>query len=359
MLTLTKDPIEKLSLREIRSVDKSRLCTEYDKWPIWSKETMRIDVNYPEVKGLEGIIFTGMGASGIPGEILQDWLFYHSNLPIFSVHGYHLPQFAGKRTLVVPVSASGNTEETLSTLYEAMNLGAPVTAISSGGLMEKVCRKHRVPLNKFPRPLVPRASLPYMFYIAGRIALESIGDSKMRRELKSTPETLMQLKEKISADVSFKSNAAKKLADWLEKGLPYIYVPFEGKAVANRFQASLNENAKLHAVARVLPELCHNEIVAWSEPMLWKPKPVLLRFPGELSEVTTRFEFVKELIESTGSEFREVKSAGESLIAQIISSIYFLDYVTVYTAVAREVDPTPTENIDHLKERLREQVNRA
>jgi hypothetical protein len=55
--------------------------------------------------------------------------------------------------------------------------------------------------------------------------------------------------------------------------------------------------------------------------------------------------FFKEI----GQPAMEILATENSLINAIISSIYILDYATIYMALTRNVDPSPTPAIDILK----------
>jgi hypothetical protein len=50
-----------------------------------------------------------------------------------------------------------------------------------------------------------------------------------------------------------------------------------------------------------------------------------------------------------GQPTMEVVRDEPSLLDAILSSIYILDYSTLYSALSREIDPSPTPAIDILK----------
>ena len=73
--------------------------------------------NYPNhemnVNQFDNIVMGCLGGSGIGAVIAKNWFFDKCSIPIETVADYHLPKFAGKKTLVILNSYSGNTEETL------------------------------------------------------------------------------------------------------------------------------------------------------------------------------------------------------------------------------------------------------
>jgi len=52
-----------------------------------------------------------------------------------------LPKFIDKDWLTIFISYSGDTEETLNCMGEAINNGNKIVAISSGGEMEKIAKE--------------------------------------------------------------------------------------------------------------------------------------------------------------------------------------------------------------------------
>ena len=61
-----------------------------------------------------------MGGSGIGGDLLKDWARNKTTVPIEVNREYQLPAYAGKKTLVLITSYSGDTEESLSAFLDAL-----------------------------------------------------------------------------------------------------------------------------------------------------------------------------------------------------------------------------------------------
>ncbi|MEM3437812.1 MAG: bifunctional phosphoglucose/phosphomannose isomerase [Nitrososphaerales archaeon] len=346
-----------LSPLEIKKVDKSGLYKIYEDWPDLCKKAYETEVNIPDTSNVEKIIYAGMGGSATPGDILQDWLKDKIKIPFYVVKDYHLPKFAGKDTLVIAVSCSGNTEEILSIVHESLKFDCKITAISSGGLLEKISLKNNIPYNKIPFTLLSRASFPQIFYVSTKI-IASFGFIKgFEDQILKSIITVNDLSKRISIESPIEKNLSKKIAIQLYDSLPLIYGSNLNRAVAIRFKNVLNENAKMHAIVDVIPELCHNEIVAW-EGIKNKPlKPVLLRYKGEPPEVKVRFEILKELIKDAGFNVFEVWSRGNDCLSKIISLLYMLDFSSLYMAVLRGFDPSPTVNIEKMKNELKSRLN--
>ena len=109
------------------------------------------------------------------------------------------------------------------------------------------------------------------------------------------------------------------------------------------------------ALFGIVPEMNHNEVLGYSypEPLSKKMAVVLLRHPqGDHPQIQKRFDILQGIVKSKTSGVREVRARGKSLLAQILSVLYAGDFMSVYLAYLRGIDPTPIELIDEFKKRL-------
>jgi glucose/mannose-6-phosphate isomerase len=103
-----------------------------------------------------------------------------------------------------------------------------------------------------------------------------------------------------------------------------------------------------------VPELNHNEIVGW-ERGTERAGPVavvLLRDAEDAPATRARLDLTGELVARQGGTVHEVASSGEGRLARLASLVQFGDYLSLYLALARGVDPTPVASIDEFKRRL-------
>lgn len=338
--------------QEVEQVDREGLYKDYEAWPDQAQSALKSKVDFKEVD-VSKIVYCGMGGSGCAGDILQDLSYSKNNIPPFYVvKGYHLPSFADKSTLILVVSYSGQTEETLSALKEAQNRHCIIVGFSSGGELEKICAENSIPHVKLGEALTPRSALPHILY-STLIALERLGYRLVtQREISNTIAIMRKMKESIGVESSLKDNEAKQIAQHLLNTTPIIYGPQEFKGVLVRFKNSLNENAKIHALVEILPEACHNDIEAWHQNL---PNHKALFVLGEYDiRLKKRFDTLMELAERSGSEYRGIYIKESTLFQSMIKLLYLLEYTTLYLAVLRGVPPAPTPNIALLKKRLSE-----
>ena len=109
------------------------------------------------------------------------------------------------------------------------------------------------------------------------------------------------------------------------------------------------------ALFNIVPEMNHNEVLGFTrkEALTRNMAVVLLRhLQGDHPQIQKRFDILRGILEAQTAGVREVRTEGKSLLAQILSAIYLGDFMSVYLAYLRGVDPTPIEIIDRFKSRL-------
>ena len=339
-------------LTQIKEIDNSDMLNILLDFPQQWEEAGRIGREYPSprYRGLKNIVITGMGGSAIGGDILQSYLNNELELPIFVNRDYALPRFVDDTTLVIAVSYSGNTEETLSAYKHAKEVRAKIVAVSSGGTLSELCRQDRFPVAVIPPGLPPRTALGYLF-LPTLITFQKMGLIQDKQD--EIEETLILLK-KLSSEYAPASpeNQPYKLALKLKGKIPIVYQGEALRAVGLRWKTQINENSKVLAYAVNFPEMNHNEIVGWEGKHIAPLndfKSLILRDKGENKRIVRRIDITRSLI---GGEFEEIWSQGESLLARLFSLVYYGDFLSFYLAILTKVDPTPVEPIDILKREL-------
>jgi len=327
------------------------------KIPTHLRISRKVSINYGKP---ERILVTGMGGSAIVGDILRTWLSDYLPIPISVSRDYHLPAYANNRTLVFAVSYSGNTEETLSSLMEAVQRRCMIIGISSGGALQKFCQKLKMPFVKLPENMPSRAAIPYLFFPLA-IAIEKIGALKsIRGEIAESLSVLKQIREEIKPEAPAHRNIAKQMALQIKGTAPVIYGFGSFESVALRIKTQFNENSKVPANCGVFPELNHNEIVGWGGPSeLTKIfSIILIRDSNEPPEITARIDLTKKLVlKGKVGKILELYAKGQSKLAKMLSTMYVGDFASIYLAILYEVDPTEIEVITRMKEELERRVN--
>ena len=342
---------------EIKKIDKSNMlsfCIEAPKhYGDAAKIARHVTISYPEP---QTIIIAGMGGSAIGGELLKDWARDRITVPVEICREYSLPAYANKNTLLFIVSYSGETEETLSVLLDAIRRKCMIVCISSGGKLREFAEKLGFPHLLVPSGMAPRATLPYLFMPMPTILKKFGLVSDVDAEVSEAVKILKQVSAENSPEKEASSNFSKKLALGVNGTVPTVYGFGFYRAVAQRFKTQFNENSKNPAKWEFFPELNHNEIVGWEAAKEFAEyfSVIFIRDTDEPAEIRVRIEVTKELISREIGKIFEIRSKGKSSLAKMSSVICTGDFTSVYLAVLRGIDPTPVKTIDLLKEKLKQ-----
>ena len=335
-----------LDISTIEKYDSKKVYKVYDKWPEIAQQSFELNLEPVNFKNIEHIIFAGMGGSGAIGDLFAS-ILSKTKIHVNVVKGYLLPRTVNSNTLVIAVSVSGNTVETLSILESAHKLNCKIIAFSSGGKMLEFCTKNNIQHRLVIQHHSPRASFTsYLFTMLN--VLYAVLQIKEQDILESITE-LKKVSRKINSSNLTNTNPAINLAKWIT-GIPIIYFPFGLKSVAIRFKNSLQENAKIHAITEDVVEASHNGIVSWERES--NVKPILLRGSHDYIKTKERFDILKEYFKENKIDFREIFSNDKSILSKAICLVYLLDYTTVYFSILSKMDPSPVNSIDYIKKRM-------
>ena len=316
----------------------------YDQWSKLALESYeKIDVK-EKPQNVTHLAICGMGGSGAIGDIISSVLS-KENIHVSIIKGYTLPTNVDKKTLLITISISGETEETLYALKQGHEIGCKIIAFSSGGRMEKFCNEKNIDFYKLDMINSPRASFVNFLFPILNVLEDILKISK--QEIESTLRILETTGRNIGSKNLTNSNKALDLAKWLE-ATPVIYYPYGLRAAAIRFKNSLQENAKMHVINEDLIETCHNGIVSWETRT--NNKPIFIRGENDHPQTKRRWNILKEYFESNSIPYKEIISEGDSILSKLINLIYILDYSSIYKAVLLEIDPTPVKSIDFIKQ---------
>lgn len=291
------------------------------------------------------VLICGLGGSGIGGSIVNELVFSESNAPINTSKGYFIPAYVNADTLVIVSSYSGNTEETLQCMEQALKKGAKVVCITSGGKVAEIAKEKKLDLILVPGGMPPRSCLGYsltqLFFV---LAANKVIGNNFLAQLQAAI-TLIDTEEKNIISES------EKIAAKLLNKFPVIYSTTNYEGVAIRFRQQLNENAKVLCWHHVIPEMNHNELVGWTQKNN-EIAVVIFRDKNEYERNDARIEINKSVISKYTTEINEIWSKGNSVIEKAIYFIHLGDWISVSLAEKRGVDATEVNVIVHLKSEL-------
>jgi len=260
------------------------------------------------------------------------------------------------------ISYSGNTEETLSCMLDALNKGCKIVIISSNGALQRVNKTLSFPIIGLPKMAAARVSFPYLFapipYILARLNLISF--ENVDYDMVVATKTVDRLSGEYAIEVPFEKNFAKKAALQIFGTVPIIYGYGPYRSVGLRFKTQVNENCKLPARFDVFPELNHNEIMGWeaSKAILKHYTLVLLRSLDEPEEVQTRIETLKKkFFEKSAKSVLEISAQGENLLARMLHLLFTADMISLYLSVLHRRDPVASQTFQILKYEVTERLH--
>jgi glucose/mannose-6-phosphate isomerase len=297
-----------------------------------------------------GMLVCGMGGSAIGADLAQAAIGGRVRRQIRTVRDYAPEPWLTPDTLVVCASYSGNTEETLAAYAAAGAAGADRVAVTTGGALADLAHADGVPVADVPAGLQPRAAVAYMTAAVLECAYRCGAAPPLRDEIAAAARLLTELGAEWGPDADPDSEA-KALATALHGVVPVIYGAGTTAAIARRWKAQINENAKAPAFNAELPEADHNEICAWERSGS--------RFAAVLLDDTTlpprmerRLSLTAGLVAAGGSTMRRLRARGERPLERVMSLVFLGDLVSIYLAAMDGVDPTPVEQIERFKRAL-------
>ena len=307
-----------------------------------------------EYRDVNNIIIAGMGGSAIGGDVVYSLIKNEIKIPFVVNRGYDLPAWANSSTLIICSSYSGNTEETISILEEAKSLGAKVIGVTTGGVLESLCKNYSFDFVNIPSGLQPRAALAFSFipllYILKKTSLINV---EVRSWLESSVDLIKSKREEYSSDK--KENPVYQLANKLYNKLPIIYADSGSlETVAVRLKGQICENSKILAYHSIYPEMNHNEIVGWeNNEEYFSNYYVLWLMDEEMnSRNKSRKNIISEILSDLNVSQQEIKVDGNSFKERFLLLIHYGDWLSYWCAILHNTDPSPVKNIQTLKDKL-------
>jgi len=291
------------------------------------------------------IVICGLGGSGIGAKIVSNWIQDEIKVPVVVSNEYVLPAFAGKNTLVIGSSYSGNTEETTMSILEAKEKGCHIIGITSGGHLASFCNE-----NGYDCVIVPGGNPP-----RSALAFSVVQLLHMLAELGFTSAehvpTMNKSAKILSSELDAIQAIGKELAAHLfgKVGVYYAETKYEGVIVRARQQ--FNENSKYLGWHHTIPEMNHNELVGWSGGDA-RFAPVFFSTGDLHPRNQKRFEITKDAVEKKCGKVFTLHAKGDSFIERSLYLIHIVDWASYYLCEMNGADIMDIEIIDYLKGEL-------
>ena len=307
------------------------------------------------IDSYKDMLVVGMGGSGISGDILKLVMNETTSINVEVRKAYGIPKvIADRKPKCLFISYSGNTEETVEAVNDAIQYNLDWSVISSGGILIDLALKHNKPYVKVPSGLQPRAA----FGLMTKAVMHFVSSDESRKYLElcnqagdyineiianQSENKLLEHALTISKEINTKSSV-------IYGGTPLTYL------VAQRWKTQINENAKSKAFVGYMPEIHHNEILSWEankKDSKNNYQLLFLRSPDENTQVKKRFEFTKEIIGDKVNISEIDNISTENIISNLFHLTLLGDLVSVYMAENLNIDPYNINSIEQLKKLLK------
>ena len=345
-------------LDRFKQLDSHNMLGEIDNLPdqLGFAYQLGLRLALPDWKDFRHVVIAGMGGSANSGDLIVVYCASISPLPVSVHRDYDLPLFArGPETLVICVSHSGNTEETLSAFEAARKAECRIVALGRGGELAQRARANDIPFWAFDHAGQPRSAVGFTFGLMLAM-FERLGFIPNQKE--AVEEALTSMKrtqQHLKADVHAVKNPAKRYAGQLMGR----WVTFVGSglmtAVAHRWKEQINKLAKAGANVELLPDADHNTLVGTLNPqetLNAHTMTLFLRAPSDHPRNRLRSDLTRQAFMLEGMNTDYVDARGNTPLAHMWSLIIFGDYMAYYLAMGYGVDPTPTQVLADFKETI-------
>lgn len=346
------DDTQRISLLDQSNMLASAISLPDQILDAW-KQSLTLSLN---VMPVMNIVVTGMGGSALGAHVIRSVFKSSLVLPLTIVNNYSLPAFVNEQTLVILVSYSGTTEETLTAFNEAINKRCQVVVMATGGNLIEEALLHHVPAFKFSVNFnpsnQPRMAIGYM--VTGLISifqkyhLITMTDeiiNNLVSYLKSLSDTHL---------ASTDSNPIKQLAFQLYDKVIFLVSAEHLTGPFHVLNNQLNENAKQLTVELHLPELNHHYLEGLTFPKLIADQGIFLFAQSNLYHPRNiaRLKITKEVVQKAGFDSQSITPTSSDHLTQAFECIQKSMFLNLYLAFLNGVDPAPIPTVDYFKQRL-------
>lgn len=353
------------SIEEINKFNKGEVYESIIALPdqveqAWS-EVVKGDI--PESCSLvKNVVIAGMGGSALGGRVVDSMIQQRSRVPIEVFTEFHIPNYVNSETLVIVSSYSGNTEETLSDFYEAINKKATVMAITTGGKLAEKCKEENIPAYIFDPAAnpsgQPRLALGYSIAAIVGILTRCSFIHLTNGEMTSLIGKMREYTKRFEAAVGESENKAKKQARLLAGKLPVLVASEHLIGSTHIMKNQLNETAKTFSVMFDIPEANHHLMEGLRYPAKVRDLLYFLFIESNNygDNVKKRYPITREVVEKNEIKTGIYTTEGATRLEDIFEMLIFSSFVQFYLAMIYGADPVAIPWVDYFKEKLKAKV---
>jgi glucose/mannose-6-phosphate isomerase len=307
----------------------------------------------PKHEAIANVVVLGVGTSGQVGATLLEVAGPMMSVPVVVHRGYGVPNFTDPSTLVLAISSSGESEETLEAAQAAFIDGAEIICITSGGALARFAEENDLVRLDVAEVPVRRAAFAPML-VPALLTLDAVGFFPGASSW--VDDAIAQVGRRRDELIS-PDNIARRMARRLGRAFPIVYGGNGlGGVAAERWKTQFNDNAKVAAFCNQVPELTHNEICGWGQDgdvtrQIFQL--FMLRHDYEHPQVARRLDLLDDLLDEVVGAVHTVPAKGEGMLAQILDLMLIGDFTSLHAAVDQGLDPGPVPFLAEFETRVR------
>ena len=304
---------------------------------------------------IDRVVLAGMGGLAGAGSLFASLVAPECLLPINVIRDYELPAYAhGDHTLVIALSYSGNTEETLTAFDQAQMRGCQALVLAANGQLLERARKHAVPFMRIDYATSPRAAIGWALAPLLNVASRLGWTHHFEDDLEEAVRMLREWTADLNVDSPVMRNLAKREAGQLMGRLVYVFGAGLFAEVARRWRTQIAVNAKTWAACEALPEASHHALAGldWPDGFASKMMALFLTGKADHPRNAQHGQLAKQAYMMAGCNTDFITARGESPLAQVMSLVMLGDFMSVYLALLNGVDPAQAGAVAEFKAAL-------
>jgi glucose/mannose-6-phosphate isomerase len=267
-------------------------------------------------------------------------------LPTTVWSGGPRPGALGPSSLVLALSGSGDTAETVAAATDARQAGATVVVVTAGGRLAADASAAGQPWLALPAGPPERALLGALTVVP-LVALESLGLlTGIGAEVRRAADELARHRDALVRPDGLPAVMTRRIG----RTFPLIHgAEGPGAVAARRWKAQINENAKSPAFSASLTDVGHSEVAGWGQDGDVTRQVftlVRLRLSDEPAAVARTFAAVAEQMDEVVGDMIDVDALGEGPLAQFFWLVLVGDLVSLLMAGREGIDPGPGPAVD-------------
>jgi len=311
-----------------------------------------------EYKNVKNVVLCGMGGSALGARIIDSLLVNRLRAPFEIYNEYHVPNYVNDESLVIVSSYSGNTEESIECLHDALTRGAKIFGIATGGKLAEICKERELPSYIFD-PIhnpskQPRMSIGYaigsVLAILTKLGVVHFSEEEVNTAITSMNNALTEFSEGIDE----KRNLAKVFAKNLKGRFPLLVASEHLVGTVHAIKNQFNESAKTFSAHFELPELNHHLMEGLKYPSKLKEYMHFVFFSSNLysDEIKRRYPITEEVVKKNGVEYSVFSPHCETKLEQVFETLAFGSTMVYLLSKDYGIDPLIIPWVDYFKEQM-------